>query len=50
MRAFARSLVVPDVLLRGRRAALLRDKIATYDIHFAGKPLDLGMHDERDDV
>ena len=49
MRAFARSLAVPEALLRAVRR-LLRDKIATYDIHFAGKPLDLGMHDERDDV
>ena len=31
-------------------AALLRDKIAAHDIHFTGKTLDLGMHDERDDV
>jgi hypothetical protein len=49
MRAFARSLVVPEVYY-GAARRLLRDKIATYDIHFAGKPLDLGMHDERDDV
>ena len=49
MRAFARSLVVPEVYY-GAARRLLRDKIAAYDIHFAGKPLDLGMHDERDDV
>jgi hypothetical protein len=49
MRAFARSLVVPEVYY-GAVRRLLRDKIAAYDIHFAGKPLDLGMHDERDDV
>lgn len=49
MRTFARSLVVPEVYY-GAARRLLRDKIATYDIHFAGKPLDLGMHDERDDV
>jgi len=49
MRAFARSLVVPEVYY-GAARRLLRDKIATYDIHFAGKSLDLGMHDERDDV
>ena len=52
---------VPDAQLRAparraRRAttappaALLRDKIAAHDIHFTGKTLDLGMHDERDDV
>jgi hypothetical protein len=49
MRAFARSLVVPEAYY-GAARRLLRDKIAAYDIHFAGKPLDLGMHDERDDV
>ena len=49
MRAFARSLVLPEVYY-GAVRRLLRDKIATFDIHFAGKPLDLGMHDERDDV
>jgi len=49
MRAFARILVVPEVYY-GAARRLLRDKIATYDIHFAGKTLDLGMHDERDDV
>lgn len=49
MRAFARILVVPEIYY-GAVRRLLRDKIAAYDIHFAGKPLDLGMHDERDDV
>jgi hypothetical protein len=49
MRAFARRLVVPDIHY-GAARRLLRDKIATHDIHFTGKPLDLGMHDERDDV
>jgi hypothetical protein len=49
MRAFARRLVVPEVYY-GAARRLLRDKIATHDIHFTGKPLDLGMHDERDDV
>jgi len=49
MRALARRLVVPERYY-GAARRLLRDKIATYDIHFAGKPLDLGMHDERDDV
>jgi len=37
-------------LYYGAARRLLRDKIAAYDIHFAGKSLDLGMHDERDDV
>jgi len=49
MRAFARRLVVPEVYY-GAARRLLRDKIAAHDIHFTGKPLDLGMHDERDDV
>lgn len=49
MRAFARRLTVPHVHY-GAARRLLRDRIAAHDIHFAGKPLDLGMHDERDDV
>jgi hypothetical protein len=49
MRAFARRLVVPEIYY-GAARRLLRDKIAAHDIHFTGKPLDLGMHDERDDV
>ena len=34
----------------GAARRLLRDKIAAHDIHFTGKTLDLGAHDERDDV
>jgi hypothetical protein len=49
MRAFARRLVVPQRYY-GAARRLLRDKIAAHDIHFTGKPLDLGEHDERDDV
>ena len=49
MRAFARRLVVPDSCY-GAARRLLRDKIAAHDIHFTGKTLDLGLHDERDDV
>lgn len=49
MRAFARRLAVPQVHY-GAARRLLRDKIAAHDIHFTGKPLDLGVHDERDDV
>ena len=49
MRALAARLVVPDKYY-GAARRLLRDKIAAHDIHFTGKPLDLGMHDERDDV
>jgi hypothetical protein len=49
MRAFARRLVVPERYYAAARR-LLRDKIAAHDIHFTGKALDLGMHDERDDV
>lgn len=49
MRSFARRLVVPDSYY-GAARRLLRDKIAAHDIHFTGKTLDLGLHDERDDV
>jgi hypothetical protein len=49
MRALARRLVVPQSCYAAARR-LLRDKIATHDIHFTGKSLDLGLHDERDDV
>jgi hypothetical protein len=49
MRALGRALVVPGAYY-GAARRLLRDKIAAHDIHFTGKPLDLGMHDERDDV
>lgn len=49
MRAFARRLVVPEVYY-GEARRVLRDKIAAHDIHFTGKSLDLGVHDERDDV
>jgi hypothetical protein len=49
MRAFARLLVVPESCY-GAARRLLRDKIAAHDIHFTGKTLDLGLHDERDDV
>jgi len=48
-RTFARSLIVPEPLY-GAARRLLRDKIAAHDIHFTGKTLDLGAHDERDDV
>jgi hypothetical protein len=47
MRSVARRLVVPDIHY-GAARRLLRDKIATHDIHFTGKTLDLGLHDERD--
>jgi hypothetical protein len=49
VRAFAQSLVVPQSCY-GAARRLLRDKIAAHDIHFTGKSLDLGAHDERDDV
>jgi hypothetical protein len=49
MRAFARPLVVPARYYAAARR-LLRDKIAAHDIHFTGKALDLGVHDEKDDV
>jgi hypothetical protein len=46
---YARQLVVPEPLY-GAARRVLRDKIAAHDIHFTGKSLDLGVHDERDDV
>ena len=49
MRAFARRLAVPHAHY-GAARRLLRDKIAAHDIHFTGKSLDLGLHDEREDV
>src|SRR5262245_30382717 len=49
VRAFARRLVVP-VRYYGAARRLLRDKIAAHAIHFTGKSLDLGLHDEREDV
>jgi hypothetical protein len=49
MRHFARRLIVPERYY-GAARRLLRDKIAAHDIHFTGKTLDLGVHDERDDV
>jgi len=48
-RTFARRVVVPEPVF-GEARRVLRDKIAAHDIHFTGKPLDLGLHDERDDV
>jgi hypothetical protein len=45
----ARRLVVPSEYY-GQARRLLRDKIAGHELHFTGKPLDLGAHDERDDV
>jgi hypothetical protein len=48
-RSFARHVIVPEPLY-GEARRVLRDKIAAHDIHFTGKSLDLGLHDERDDV
>ena len=48
-RTFARHVVVPEPSY-GEARRVLRDKIAAHDIHFTGKTLDLGLHDERDDV
>ena len=49
MRQFGRKLTVPHSYY-GAARRVLRDKIAAHDIHFTGKPFDLGAHDERDDV
>jgi hypothetical protein len=48
-RSFARRLTVPEPVY-GEARRVLRDKIAAHDIHFTGKAIDLGLHDERDDV
>ena len=49
MRQFGRKLTVPEGYY-GAARRVLRDRIAAHDIHFTGKSLDLGAHDERDDV
>jgi hypothetical protein len=49
IRNLARRLAVP-VENYGAARRLLRDKIAKHDIHFSGTGLDLGDHDERDEV
>jgi hypothetical protein len=48
-RRLARRLVVP-LNLYGEARRILRDHIASQDIRFAGQTLDLGGHDEREDV
>ncbi|HSL24028.1 MAG TPA: hypothetical protein VK886_21020 [Vicinamibacterales bacterium] len=48
-RRLARRLVVP-MELYGEARRILRDHIASHNIHFAGQALDLGGHDEREDV
>jgi len=49
LKNLARRLVVPGEYYAAARR-LLRDKIAKHDIHFTGTGLDLGEHDEREDV
>jgi hypothetical protein len=49
LRNLARRLRVP-IEHYGAARRLLRDKIATHDIHFTGTGLDLLDHDEREDV
>ena len=49
VRRIARTLAVPQPLY-GAARRVLRDRLAAHEIHFAGKSLDLGEHDERDDV
>ena len=49
LRNLARRLVVPGENYAAARR-LLRDKIAAHAIHFSGTGLDLGEHDEREDV
>jgi hypothetical protein len=49
LRNLARRVIVPGAHYAEARR-LLRDKIQTHDIQFAGTSLDLGNHDEREDV
>jgi len=49
IRCLARSLIVPQEYYSEARR-LLHDKIASHDLNFSGRSLDLGGHDERDDV
>jgi hypothetical protein len=49
MKRLAKLLTVPPQHYAEARR-LLRDKILGQDIHFTGKALDLGAHDEREDV
>lgn len=49
VRQLARTLVVPEAHYAEARR-LLRDRIAAHDIQFSGRGLDLGAHDEREDV
>ena len=49
LRNLARRLIVP-MENYGAARRLLRDKIAAHDLDFTGTGLDLGVHDERDDV
>jgi hypothetical protein len=49
MRRLARRLVVPQRYY-GEARRLLRDRIASHEIRYGGTSLDLGGHDEREDV
>ena len=49
MRTFARALVVPERYY-GAARRLLRDKIATHDIQFTDKALNLGVEDDASKV
>jgi hypothetical protein len=49
LRNLARRLIVPGDMY-GAARRLLRDKIGEHAIHFTGTGLDLGAHDERDEV
>ncbi|CAN5631842.1 hypothetical protein BH23ACI1_BH23ACI1_05370 [soil metagenome] len=48
-RPLARRLVIPPHHYAEARRLLL-DKMKTHELHFTGKPLDLGLHDEREDI
>ena len=49
VRQLARRLTVPQNFY-GAARRLLRDRVAAHEIQFAGEKLDLGGHDEREDI
>ena len=49
VRTIARRLAIPGAFY-GQARRLLRDRVASHDIHFGGAGLDLGSRDERDAV
>jgi hypothetical protein len=48
-RPVARRVIVPPQHYAEARRLLL-DRMEAHELHFTGKPLDLGLHDEREDI